>query len=425
MLESFLHFLKRIYSTILSYLTTSSRPPLPITTKKMSFRPAIASMSLGVSFHLFLPSTSPAHSTNISQRAWVHDLPSKFQAAAAAGLPGIEIFFEDLLYLADTYPGGRSQSSNQLLAAHSIRSLASSLNLELIACGPFQNCEGVLDASKKAEKLEELHLWFQICHTLGTDIIQIPCTFMQESEGMTGDIDIVVRDLQEIADLGAKQNPPFRFAFENLCFGTFFDTWENAWDVVSRVDRDNFGLCLDTYNIAGKEYGDPLSPTGKIENAEVMFKESMKKMARTIDPAKIFYIQVVDGTRLTKPLDENHEFYVEGQKPRMSWSRNARLFVCEEERGGYLPALEVVRAITDEKEGLGYKGWISMELFNRSLCEEGKEVPKEHAERAMKSWWRMVERMDWNDEVDRSKVVAKSVVARPQEIGQVEVSARL
>lgn len=248
---------------------------------------------------------------------------------------------------------------------------------------------------------------------------------MKESEGMTGDIDIVVRDLQEIADLGARQNPPFKFAFENLCFGTFFDTWEKAWDVVARVDRVNFGLCLDTYNIAGKEYGDPLSPTGMIENADARFRESMKKMARTVDPAKIFYIQVVDGTRLSVPLDENHEFYVEGQKPRMSWSRNARLFVCEEERGGYLPALEVVRAITDEKEGLGYKGWISMELFNRSLCVEGEEVPREHAERAMRSWWRMVERMGWEDEVESSKVGLKSLAGRSIQSSQVKISARL
>ena len=315
--------------------------------------------------------------------------------------------------------------SNQLLAAHSIRDLADSLSLELIGCGPFQNCEGVLDPQKKKEKLQELHLWFDICHILGTDIIHIPCTFMKESEGMTGDVDIVVRDLQEIADLGAAQNPPFRFAFENLCFGTFFDTWEKAWNVIARVDRQNFGFCLDTYNIAGREYGDPVSPTGKVENAEETFRESMKKMARTIDPEKIFYIQVVDGTRLSAPLDKNHEFYVEGQKPRMSWSRNARLFVCEEERGGYLPALEVVRAITDEKEGLGYKGWISMELFNRSLCVDGDNVPRDHAMRAMASWRRMVERMGWEHQVEGSYVKSKHAESRSADFGQVEVSARL
>jgi len=46
----------------------------------MSYKPAIASMSLG--------------------RAWVHNLPYKLDQAKANNLTGIEIFFEDLEYLA-------------------------------------------------------------------------------------------------------------------------------------------------------------------------------------------------------------------------------------------------------------------------------------------------------------------------------------
>lgn len=267
--------------------------------------------------------------------------------------------------------------------------------------------------------MDELKLWFEICHILGTDIIQIPCTF--QTEGMTGDINIVAQDFREIADLGAKQNPPFRFAFENLCFGTYFDTWKKAWSVVKAVDRPNFGLCLDTYNIAGREFADPLSPDGKCENAEHSFKESIKQMAREIDVKKVFYVQVVDGERLHAPLDSNHPFHVDGQRPRMSWSRNARLFICEEERGGYLPVVDVLRAIT---EGLGYKGWISMELFNRSLNEKGEHVPKEHAERAVESWRRLEKRMGWKEEgsvTRRNNSVKGSLVA----VEDVGISARL
>lgn len=164
------------------------------------------------------------------------------------------------------------------------------------------------------------------------------------------------------------------------------------------VDRPNFGLCLDTYNIAGREFGDPASADGQTSpDAYHRFQASMAKMARTIDVNKVFYVQVVDGERLEGVLDEKHPFYVKEQKPRMSWSRNARLFACEEERGGYLPIEEVVRAIT---EGLGYKGWISMELFSRTLLEKGEDVPREHAERAVRSWERLVERMGWSQEVE-------------------------
>jgi 4-hydroxyphenylpyruvate dioxygenase len=239
------------------------------------------------------------------------------------------------------------------------------------------------------------------------------------TEGMTGDIEIVARDLREIADLGAKENPPFRFAYENLCWGTFYDTWSKAWSLVQTVDRPNFGLCLDTFNIAGREWADPLSPSGKVENADQTFKESLKRMVREIDVRKVFYVQVVDAERLDGVLDEEHEFFVEGQKPRMSWSRNSRLFVCEEDRGGYLPVLDVLRAICDEKDGLGYKGWISMELFNRSLCEKDSAVPIQHANRAMESWRKLGKAIGWKES---ATTTGSSSVREANETG---ISARL
>ena len=375
-------------------------------------------MSLGV--RLVPPLSSY---TNTTQRAWLHQLPQKFTAASQSGLPGIEIFFEDLAYLASSLPGGFTPT-NQLLAAHQIRRLCDSLHLEIVGLGPFKDCEGLLDPTVRAEKLEELKLWFEMARILGTDIIQIPCTFM--TEGITGDRDIIARDLRQIADLGAMENPPFRFAYENLCFGTYNDTWEKAWDIVERVDRPNFGMCLDTFNIAGRAWADPASPTGCVENADEVFKASMRNMMKTIDVRKVFYVQVVDAERLREPLDRTHAFHVDGQKPRMSWSRNSRLFMCEEDRGGYLPVIDVLKAICDEKEGLGYKGWISMELFNRSLTKEGAAVPVEHADRAMESWRKLVKVMGWEGKADAVATLAKSTskIVAPS-VEEVEITARL
>ena len=112
----------------------------------------------------------------------------------------------------------------------------------------------------------------------------------------------------------------------------------------------------------------------------------------------------------------------------MSWSRNARLFICEEERGGYLPVIDVLKALCDEKDGLGYKGWISMEYFSRSLNAEGSEVPMEHAGRAMESWRRLVKAMGWQDKVEPIPVrrVAERVanpIVKPLE--GADISARL
>ncbi|RDL31484.1 putative 3-dehydroshikimate dehydratase [Venustampulla echinocandica] len=351
---------------------------------KISYRPALASHSLG--------------------RACVHGLPEKFTAAANAGLPGIEIFFEDLLYLADTFPGGSSLPRNQILAARQIRSLSDSLSLTIMALGPFSDCEGLLSptARARAAKLQKLRTWFEIARILGTDIIQIPSTF--QTEGMTADMDVIVQDLREIAALGARETPPIRFAYENLCFATFNDTWDKAWSVVKNVDRENFGLCLDTFNIAGSGWADPAARDGKRENADRLFKESLRRFVAEVDVRKVFYVQAVDAERLESPLDETHPFFVEGQRPRMSWSRNARLFVCEQERGGYLPVVDVLKAICDSDRGLGYSGWISMEYFNRSLFEQGAQVPEEHARRAVQSWQRLVKIMGWEEmEEDLSK----------------------
>ena len=309
-----------------------------------------------------------------------------------------------------------------------------------MAIGPFSNYEGLLSPSARVEKLRELEeIWFEVADILGTDIIQIPCTF-NDGKTNTGDFEQVVRDLREIAELGGVkerrkrggnekgrvEKRGYRFAYENLCFGTYNDTWEKAWRVVKAVDKENFGLCLDTFNIAGREWGDPAREDGKVENADRLFKESLKRLVREVDVKKVFYVQVVDAERLTKKLDEKHEFYVEGQKPRMSWSRNCRLFVCEEERGGYLPVLLVLKAICDEKEGLGYKGWVSMELFNRSLVEEGENVPREHARRAVASWGKLVQRMGWEGKVEklRSDVVTTRS-ALLEERNEGEVMARL
>ena len=328
----------------------------------MSYKPAIASMSLG--------------------RAWVYKLPNKLDQAATRKFQGIEIFYEDLEFFAKEQSGVSDTPSKDslLLAATTIKTLCDDRNLAIIGLQPFLHYEGLLDRNEHEQRIEKLKLWFKIAKALGTDIIQIPGNFLPATE-ITGDLDIVVKDLQEVADLGAQQSPVIKFAYENLCWSTYFDTWEKAYSLVEKVDRKNFGICLDTFNIAGRVYADPAAQNGKTPNGDVDLKRSMEEMVRKIDVTKVFYVQVVDAEKMRTPLVEGHAFYVEGQSARMNWSRNARLFAGEE--GGYLPVMEVTRAII---EGLGYEGWVSMELFSRTMSEPGEEVPAEHARRAGEAW---------------------------------------
>lgn len=330
----------------------------------MSYKPAIASMSLG--------------------RAWVHKLPYKLDQAKAYGLTGIEAFFEDLEYLAREESGISSDEvpspEAQLHAAEILRKLCDERSLEIIGLQPFLHYEGLLDRDEHARRIEKMKLWFKIAKILGTDIIQIPANFLDKDK-ITGDLDVVVTDLKKVADMGLKESPVIKFAYENLCWSTYFDTWEQGWDIVERVDRPNFGMCLDTYNISGRVYGDPASTTGKTPDADEDMKKSLDRLVKTVDVKKVFYIQVVDAEKMRDPLVEGHAFYAADQPARMSWSRNARLFAFEE--GGYLPIVDVTRAII---EGLGYTGWVSMELFSRTTNEPGDEVPKAHARRAWEAW---------------------------------------
>jgi 4-hydroxyphenylpyruvate dioxygenase len=228
------------------------------------------------------------------------------------------------------------------------------------------------DRQQHDRLIEKLHVWFDIVDILDTDIIQIPANFLPADQ-ITGDMDAIVADMVEVADLGLKRSRPVRFAYENLCWSTYIDTWEAAWEVVQRVDRPNFGMCLDTFNIAGRVWADPASSTGMV------------------DDAKVFYIQVVDAERVDPPLDDKHPFHGEGQPARMSWSRNARCFIYETDRNAYLPAERVARAII---EGLGYEGYVSMELFSRTLSDPAPDVPESHAQRGIQAWEKFVKALD-------------------------------
>lgn len=195
----------------------------------------------------------------------------------------------------------------------------------------------------------------------------------------------------EVADLGLQENPPVRFAYENLAWGTYIDTWDSMWNIIEKVNRPNFGCCLDTFNIAGRVWADPASPTGKTPNADEDLRISLEKMCNTIDLKKVFYVQVVDAERMETPLVPGHPFHVDGQPARMSWSRNARLFVYETDRGAYLPVIEVAKAILND---LRFQGWVSMELFSRTLSYPESTIPHSHAQRGITAWKKLKAELD-------------------------------
>ena len=323
-------------------------------------------------------------------RAWVHEIRPKI--AAAAPFSGIEAFYEDIEFMAKALPGGLTDA-NLVEAASEFKRLCDDQQLDVIALQPFLHYEGLLDRDEHRKRLEKLRLWFSLAEGLGTDLIQIPSNFL--SKGVTADNVVLVADLQEVASLGLAQDPPIRFAYENICWGTFVRTWKEAWQLVEAVDRPNFGLCLDSFHIAGSEWADPGASTGMIEKADEVLRRSLTEMIYTINPEKIFYVQVIDAEMMQPPLKTGHPLWTDTQNPLMTWSRNARLFPFE--KGGYMPVIDILRAFTTPPpHGLGYRGWISLEFFSQTTATTGTNVPIDHAKRGIESWNRLSTAMGWD-----------------------------
>ncbi|KAK9480979.1 xylose isomerase-like protein [Lipomyces japonicus] len=345
-------------------LVTNSNPIAPL------FPLAITSMSLG--------------------RAQQHDLKTKLTALSGLGVNGIELFYEDIKLPARQKSGDFSE--NVLEQAKNARQICDELGLDIICLQPFKNYDGRLDSKRHAQKLKKVELWFKICKILRTDIIQVATQFL--GQGTTGEDDIIVKDLLELAQLGAAENPPIKFAYEAMAWGFYNDRWQDVWRLVQKVDMPNFGILMDTFHVAAKVWADVTTPTGLLPNHETRLQNDLKEFLQEVPVEKIFLIQVCDAERITPPLKPGHPWWLPTQKANMTWSRNARLFPYETAYDGYLPVEELVKSWIFD---LGYRGWISLEVYHRDLTDPSPELPTQYAHRAVKSWETMVNRLRLNE----------------------------
>ncbi|KAJ5432145.1 3-dehydroshikimate dehydratase [Penicillium daleae] len=346
--------------------------PTPRSEPDTRWMPAIATVSLGV--------------------AHLHSLPAKIEAAAQNGQQGLELFHDDLAQFSksirrhtDNGTAAWTDRDYEIAAAHAIRDLCAKRGLKVLALQPFRHYEGLLDPIQHAQRIDELKHWVELSKILGDDLfILIPSSFLGPSQ-ITGDRDRLVADLGQAADVAF----PIRIAYEALAWGTYINTWEDSWDIVRRANRPNLGICLDTFNIAARLWADPTSATGRLPAyADVDLQESMQRLVQEIHPKWVMMVQLADGER----TDPRAEYLQTPSMPKLLlWSRNARLFPCEEDRGGYLPIYTVADACLN---GLGYTGWVSMEVFSRTTGESKPSVPNEHAARAAQSWQRMLQQLD-------------------------------
>lgn len=333
-------------------LHTPPQTPFPARIPNMTLnRLAIASPSLG--------------------QHWTHTLPQKIVAAAEVGIEGIEITHPDLSDYAT------ASSKSILEAARNIRKLCAEKRLVILAFASFQNFEG--QTSPLAERLHTAREWLAITHALGAAHLQVPSNYDRSANG---DPDIIKSDLQQLADLAGAYSPAIKIAYENLGWGTHCLLWQQALQIVRDVNRENFGLCLDSFHFCAALWGDPYDRKGIQLNGRRKLEHSLREMITQLPLKKLFYLQLSDGELMDPPYSAEHPWYDPTLEPGHVWSNEARPFPLETELGAYMPVHDIARAFLVD---LGYTGWVSLETFDRRMRVE-EQGPVQNARRAVKSW---------------------------------------
>ncbi|CAG8934995.1 unnamed protein product [Penicillium salamii] len=307
-------------------------------------------------------------------------LPRRLEAISAAGFTAIELSFPDILdhgLQITGQPISPIDYPKIIPIAEDIRKLCDSHGLSIMMLQPFSNLEGWVKGSMDREQaFARASGWMEIMNVVGaTDTPEPKISCEREA---------IIADLRLLSELLAKRN--YRLAYENWCWSTHAASWKAVWEIVKAVDKPNCGLCLDTFQTAGSEWGDPTTKSGLIEDVpqadlRKRFEASMDELAATVPAEKIYLLQISDAYKVSPPLEDKT---IDGLRPRGRWSHDYRPMPYD---GGYLPIEDVARAVLKT----GFRGWFSMEIFDSGLKGDGKKyemVP--FAKQAMDSMQRFL-----------------------------------
>jgi len=368
-------------------------------------KPCIATMSLGSSD--------------------LHDLTHKIRVAACEGFRGIELYWDDLVYdcrkdlWGDKAPEDVTNQAPKrddlIRSARRISKVCYQAGVEVVSLQPFRDFDGTRDGPDKDQKLKEFEeLWLPCARVLGAGMIAVPATI--NGAGKSGLPQDIVRDICSLAERAREYS--ISIAYEGLCFSAFVDTWQGSLRMVNRAERAaphlaNVGIILDTFNIAGKliPYGCKGGIEEVVRSHEAVYsspgklsvpKKALAELGSRVPRSKVLLVQVADLDFETAPSCGHAEVSKDCIR---SYSRNQRLFPFESRNKSIQK--DLLRAVVGrrggEKKGddngqlsIGYAGWVSIEVFNKSTQAGGEGTVVEHAKRAWKSWLKMCEEMGWN-----------------------------
>jgi hypothetical protein len=154
-----------------------------------------------------------------------------------------------------------------------------------------------------------------------------------------------------------------------------------VYEIIKLADRPNIGLCLDTFQTIGSEYTDPSTESGLIEHPDISvqkleekFKDSLAKLTKEVDPAKIYVLQISDAYIPPAPLQDDEDGEESGLRARGKWSHDFRPYPFN---GGAFSSqcVEMVKAVL--RTGCRERTWFSVEVFDGGEKGEGKDVDME------------------------------------------------
>lgn len=293
-----------------------------------------------------------------------HTLPKKISAIAKAGYKALEMGMPDLLAFAGVDSDDAQNFPQLLEAAREAGTLCRQANLQVLVLQPHSQFEGYLDPTTKKEKLARAERWLKLMEPLNCSMLQVGST---DDRSTSPDFNVIADDLRALSHLA--QTYRVKVAYEPWCWGAHVNTWRHCYDIMKRVDCENFGLNLDTFQIAGREWADPATPSGVLmdagEDREETFRQSLSELSALVKPEDIFFFQISDGYK--KHITKDHPDWTdETPEAREIWSHSYRPLPFDEQRKGYLPVREVTEAVLKT----GFRGWFSYEVFLDEMKEE-------------------------------------------------------
>ena len=320
-------------------------------------------------------------SNSLGKSAAGHTINRKLEAAKAHGFDGVEVAIECLDAHASSSPTHTSRAARLRAAAADVRRKATELGLSLIALNPFGAYDGLTDPGEIKTRLDEAELWFQLCALMDIPIFQVlptcstfdhvltfkskitSCLYPIQESRITPDINAIANNMRRLGLLAQKYH--LVVAYEAPAWGIHLNRWQQIHEVIKLVNLPNVQHCLDTFHISTKEACDPFNAAAPIRpNGPVNVRRSLDEMRQTVKPSQIGYLQLSDAT-IARQDQEGYPRCDLMQPAYMTQSRNCRIFPCEPQSGGILPAVEVAQAVFD----IGYTGWVSMEVFHTDLFD--------------------------------------------------------